>query len=270
VFTELHLKVLRAMLASPSRRGSRAIAGDVGIGVNKTQGIINNLKDLGMIESKRVRDLDGTVRGEISFTELGYRAAAVDKATIDNSSLIDSSYLLKYTEYIDEVDKEKAHMTYFEFAEDREEAARRERERKHREKQEAQEKKAEERRMKKRDKNNPSSWTITDTAFEFAEQMHKLWHVKPWRVTTSRFRVALAKAQAEFGTSGPIEKVMIDLYFKQIKHNTSITDPEHVWKRFIAQYGSLMIEAERQMVTPDDIQQAKEKSMKSRGRLRDV
>jgi len=60
------------------------------------------------------------------------------------------------------------------------------------------------------------------------------------------------------------------LYFQQIKHNTQINDPEHIWKRFIQQYYSLMVEAQRLMITPEDVKRAKEKSMKSRERLRDV
>jgi hypothetical protein len=271
VFTAVHLKVLKAMLYSPSGRGSKAIAGDVGLGINKTQGIINNLRDWGYIKTVRYRDpMSKTFKARIEMTKDGLYAAALDKVPLGNSSLIDSSYIYKYTEYIGYADTKDKVMTYFEFEEDREEAMRRAREEKRRAREEAQAKKAEEQRMKKRDKADPSKWTLTDTAFEFADQMHKLWHVKPWRVTTSRFRIALAKAQAEFGTNGAIEKVMIDLYFQQIKHNTKINDPEHIWRRFIAQYGSLQIEAERLMITPEDIQRAKEKSMKSRMRLRDV
>ena len=86
MFTAVHLKVLKAMLYSPAGRGSKVIAGDVGLGINKTQGIINNLRDFGMIETRRVRDPNGTIRGEITFTELGYRAAAIDKTTADDSS----------------------------------------------------------------------------------------------------------------------------------------------------------------------------------------
>jgi len=275
LFTAVHLKVLKAMLYSPAGRGSKVIAGDVGLGINKTQGIINNLRDFGMIETRRVRDPNGTIRGEITFTELGYRAAAIDKTTADDSSHLitnnrsDSSHVIQLTEYLGYAEKGKARMDYFEFEEDRLAAAEKARAEKHRAKEEANAKKAEAQRMKKRD-TDPAKWTITDTAFEFAEQMHQIWHVKPWKVTTSRFRVALANSRNEHGTTGPIEKVMIDLYFQQIKHNTQINDPEHIWKRFIQQYYSLMVEAQRLMITPEDVKRAKEKSMKSRERLRDV
>ena len=145
--------------------------------------------------------------------------------------------------------------------EDIEKARQRAREAKYREKEEAKEQKNAV-RMQKRS-GDPANWSITDTAFEFANRMHELWHVKPWAVTTSRFRIALAKAQSEHGTNGTLEKIMIDLYFQQIKHDKSIDDPEHIWKRFIQQFAGLKIQAERLMVTPEDIETEKVKSEKS-------
>ncbi len=152
--------------------------------------------------------------------------------------------------------------------EDIEKARQRAREAKYREKEEAKAKKNEI-RMQKRS-GDPANWSVTDTAFEFANRMHELWHVKPWSVTTSRFRIALANAQSDHGTNGTIEKIMIDLYFQQIKHDTSINDPEHIWKRFIQQFAGLKIQAERLMVTPEDIETEKVKAEKSWDWVNDV
>ena len=145
--------------------------------------------------------------------------------------------------------------------EDIDQARQRAREAKFREKEEAAAKKVES-WIKKRSI-DPAKWSVTDTAFEFANRMHELWHVKPWSVSKSRFRIALAQAQSTHGTNGTIEKIMIDLYFQQIKHDKSIDDPEHVWKRFIQQFAGLKIQAERLMVTPEDIETEKVKSEKS-------
>lgn len=123
-------------------------------------------------------------------------------------------------------------------------------------------KKRYEQRMQRRS-GDPSNWSVTDTAFEFANGMHELWHVKPWSVTTSRFRIALADARSTHGTTGDVEKLMIDLYFKQIKHDTKIDDPEIIWKRFIMQFNGLKIQAERFMVTPEDMKHEKELARKS-------
>ena len=123
-------------------------------------------------------------------------------------------------------------------------------------------KKKYEQRMQRRS-GDPSNWSVTDTAFEFANIMHELWHVKPWSVTTSRFRIALADARSTYDTTGDVEKVMIDLYFKQIKHDTKINDPEIIWKRFIMQFNGLKIQAKRIMVTPEDMEREKELARKS-------
>jgi hypothetical protein len=80
----------------------------------------------------------------------------------------------------------------------------------------------------------------------------------------------LAKAQSEHGTNGTLEKMMIDLYFQQIKHDTAINDPEHIWKRFIQQFAGLKIQAERLMVTPEDIETEKVKAEKSWDWVNDV
>jgi hypothetical protein len=64
--------------------------------------------------------------------------------------------------------------------------------------------------------------------------------------------------------------MMIDLYFQQIKHDTAINDPEHIWKRFIQQFAGLKIQAERLMVTPEDIETEKVKAEKSWDWVNDV
>ena len=56
---------------------------------------------------------------------------------------------------------------------------------------------------------------------------------------------------------------MMDLYFKQIAHETAIDNPEHIWRRFIQQFGALAIDVKRSMVTDEDIQNAKVKAAKS-------
>ena len=199
-------------------------------------------------------------------------AVLIQHTTLYSLLSTNSLYSKKQTEYIGGPDE-----TYQEYdlkigasvddfpasydPEDIEKARQRAREAKYREKEEAKEQKNAV-RMQKRS-GDPANWSITDTAFEFANRMHELWHVKPWAVTTSRFRIALAKAQSEHGTNGTLEKMMIDIYFQQIKHDKSIDDPEHIWKRFIQQFAGLKIQAERLMVTPEDIETEKVKSEKS-------
>lgn len=236
---------------------------------------LRELRETGLIMTRKEM-INGHIM-TVSFVVEPDSWALETRLLIQQSSLYsllstNSLYSKKQTEYIGGPDE-----TYQEYdlkigasvddfpasydPEDVEQARQRSREAKYREKEEAKEKKNAV-RMQKRS-GDPANWSITDTAFEFANRMHELWHVKPWAVTTSRFRIALAKAQSEHGTNGTLEKMMIDLYFQQIQHDKSIDDPEHIWKRFIQQFAGLKIQAERLMVTPEDIETEKVKSEKS-------
>ena len=236
---------------------------------------LRELRELGLIETKKVR-INGRIMTVSNVVDAYYWTAETG-ALLQQSPLYsllstNSLYSKKQTEYIggpDETYQEyelKIGVSVDDFPasydpEDVEQARQRARQDKYREKEEAKEQKNKI-RMQKRS-GDPANWSITDTAFEFANRMHELWHVKPWAVTTSRFRIALAKAQSEHGTNGTLEKMMIDLYFQQIQHDKSIDDPEHIWKRFIQQFAGLKIQAERLMVTPEDIETEKVKSEKS-------
>jgi len=243
---------------------------------------LRELRELGLIETKKVR-INGRIMTVSNVVDAYYWTAetgALLQHTPLNSLLSTNSlFSKKQTEYIGGPDESyqeydlKIGASVDDFPasydpEDIEKARQRARDAKHREKEEVKAKKNEI-RMQKRS-GDPANWSITDTAFEFANRMHELWHVKPWAVTTSRFRIALAKAQSEHGTNGTLEKIMIDLYFQQIKHDTAINDPEHIWKRFIQQFAGLKIQAERLMVTPEDIETEKVKAEKSWDWVTDV
>jgi len=149
-------------------------------------------------------------------------------------------------------------LEYYETEEERLEAKRKHDQRKHEEKMEAYEARRQD-RMVKRDRANAAGWSSTDSAFEFAEQMHNLWHIQPWEVTRSRFRYALDAKRKEYNTDGTVEAVMMELYFSKLKHDTKISDPEKVWKMFIVQFSNLLTEAQRVMVTPEDVIAEKDK-----------
>lgn len=122
-------------------------------------------------------------------------------------------------------------------------------------------------RMKKRDDSKREEWTATDSGFEFAERMHSLWHVAPWKVTQSRFIYALDTKRSEYNTNGVVECQMMDIYFGKLKHNTKINDPEFIWKMFIKEFGSLVVQAQRQNITADQFETERELSKKSRSIL---
>jgi hypothetical protein len=165
--------------------------------------------------------------------------------------------------------REGDRMEYFEDEDERLEAQRKWREKQHKEKLEAHERRRQT-QMARRNPANAHAWTTTDSSFEFAEQMHTIWHIQPWKVTRSRFRFALAEKRKEYNTDGSIERVMMSLFFDSIRHDTKLSDPELVWKRFIMNFENLLTEARRTMVTPEDIAEERELYSKTRDWLDDV
>lgn len=142
---------------------------------------------------------------------------------------------------------------------DIEEHAARHRERKHKQKIETLENRDQE-RMRHRDETNPASWTVTDSSFEFADRMHLLWHVAPWKVTTSDFRYALSSKRDAFNTTGDIEAKMMDIFFAKIQHDKRINNPDLIWKRFIKEFDSLLTQVKRESATPEEIESEKKRA----------
>jgi hypothetical protein len=168
-----------------------------------------------------------------------------------------------------ETSSREAHVEYYETEEERLEAQRKHYARKQAEKTEANQKRVSE-NMVRRSELNAANWSVTDSTFEFANQMHGIFHIAPWQVTRSRFRYALANKRAEFGTTGDVEIVMMRLYFDSIRHDTQLSDPEMVWKRFITQFALLLEKAKQSMVTEEQVEEIKQEVDKSRDWLRNV
>lgn len=96
-------------------------------------------------------------------------------------------------------------------------------------------------------------WTASDMTFEFARRVQDMWHMPPWRVGNSRFAFAFADFQKKYDTTPEIELKLIDMFFGKYAHETSLNDPEKLWRMFIYQAPSMIEEARRSIVTPDDI-----------------
>ena len=110
---------------------------------------------------------------------------------------------------------------------------------------------------------SPALWSADKSSTEFVRRLEDMWHVKPWTVAKSRFKIAFANARKTHGTDGELELLMMDRYFSQLAHETHINDPEHIWKRFISQFGSLAIDCRRANVTDEDLETAKVSAEKS-------
>lgn len=110
---------------------------------------------------------------------------------------------------------------------------------------------------------SPALWSADKSSTEFVRRLEDMWHVKPWTVAKSRFKIAFANARKAHGTDGELELLMMDRYFSQLAHETHINDPEHIWKRFVSQFGSLAIDCRRASVTDEDLETAKVSAEKS-------
>ena len=113
----------------------------------------------------------------------------------------------------------------------------------------------------------PINWNTSDSAHEFARRMEGLWHVQPWLTARTRFKGALAQARKVHGTDGELEVKMMDRFFAGLEHNKSINDPEIIWKLFIRDFASLLLDVQRSTVTVDDIEEAKQLSDKQWGKF---
>lgn len=108
------------------------------------------------------------------------------------------------------------------------------------------------RRMLKRHAKSMKDWTATDSSFEFAEQMHRLWDVPPWRVTQSRLAPAISACRLKYDTDGELEYFMIEKFFKELvarKNAIGALSGELCWKFFIQSFPRLAAWAKIQAPT---------------------
>ena len=227
---------------------------------------LRELREVGLIATSRQ-----LVNGK--FVTQSYLSGSPEKELLLQQNMLNSNKSLIAYSFNSKPNSEQSsrevNVEYFESEDERLEAQRKWREKKHAEKMEAHEFRRQD-KMLRRNPANASGWSPTDSSFEFAEQMHNLWHIQPWQVTRSRFRYALADKRKEYNTDGALELQMMALFFSQIKHDTKLNDPEIVWKRFILQFHNLLTEVQRSSVTPEKMEAIKEKSTRSLDWMNDV
>jgi len=272
VITARALGILEEIVMNPDHGGAKGLSEKVGEGKFAIQNAISELRSAGLVETITHRMANGRTVSILRPTEDGNQVLVTRFHTMQrqlNSYLYIDTYSINNKPNSESSSREEENVEYYDSEEERSEAKRKFRERQVAEKAEAHEKRTSE-RMQVRDSKTPVDWSTTDSTFEFANQMHELWHVQPWKVTRSRFRFALSDKRAEYGTDGEMEQKMMKIYFSALKHDTKMTDPEIIWKRFIVQFGNLLEEAKRQSVTLEDVEVVREKAkIRNRG-LMDV
>jgi len=96
----------------------------------------------------------------------------------------------------------------------------------------------------------------------FVERVNTTWGLAPWRITGSRFLIALNEARRTYGTTGEIEEEMINIFFNQLKINKE-TDSNKLWMLFIKNFSALASQAVVRIQTPDKMAIAKQQAEES-------
>ena len=96
----------------------------------------------------------------------------------------------------------------------------------------------------------------------FVERVNTTWGLAPWRITGSRFLIALNTARRTYGTTGVIEEEMINIFFTQLKINKE-TDSNRLWLLFIKNFSALASQAAVRIQTPDKLEVAQQQSDES-------
>ena len=275
VITARAIGVLEEILIDPHHGGAKGLSKRLGEGKDAIQAAITLLRTVGYVETVSQRLSNGRLVKNLRVTEAGNQFLEIRTYTLQsklnpNSNLIldISTDLLSYKPNSNAEEKVEYEDTpMYVDPEDMDAFREKQRVRKHKDKLEKHDARAVE-RMKHRDHALPEKWSVTDSTFEFAERMHNLWHVEPWKVTRSRFRFAFNDKRNEYGTTGVIERQMMEKFFNKIKHDKRINNPELIWKKFIVEFGDLLTQVNRDNVTPEQFEAEVARSQKSRSKFR--
>lgn len=254
------IAVLEEIALTPAHGAARGISKKLEEGRDAIQTSINNLRKAGYLETITILMKNGRMVKDIRITVAGNQF--LETRTYTLLSKLNSNLLLNVNSYLylpnSETDsrKGKPEMEYYESPEEENLARQKHEAAKAQEKVEAYNRRKE-KRMARRDPRNSDTWSVTDSSFEFANQMHNIFHIAPFKLTESKLRFALAKKRQAHGTNGTLEMKMMEIFFSKIVHDKTITDPNKVWALFIYQFASLLEQAKQSIVTPEDIETAK-------------
>jgi len=227
---------------------------------------LRELRTAGLIETKKTR-INGRIITVSQLVETDYWAPETRlllQQTQLNSNLNIDAYSYKILKRLPSGAREEENVDYEVDVEYEKELKRRAEKKRQEEYAELKAMKAS-RTIEELRSKEPVDWNASDSAHEFARRMEGLWYVKPWLTARTRFKGALAQARKVHGTNGELEVKMMDRFFAGLEHNKKINDPEIIWKLFIRDFGSILLDVQRSTVTVDDIEEAKQLSDKQWG-----
>lgn len=245
---------------------------------------LKELRDSGFIETTKAH-IDGRIVQYSRVTESGYKSLETrllsslamqnsNNSVIANSLVSKPSTPNESVEEFNTVEIEVDRMGY-EFFEktssmDRDENLRERAKDENRKKSDYQAQKDAKRQERWINRNDVprEDWTSADIGYEFADRIFKIWHIKPWSVTASRFIPALATQRRKHDTNGAIEYVILDLFFDSTDFE-KYDDAEQIWKLFIHRFPSFVLQAKSTMVAPRDEEEAARLRAKALAKLGD-
>jgi biotin operon repressor len=107
-----------------------------------------------------------------------------------------------------------------------------------------------------------SKLSTNHTLTLFVDRINSTWGLAPWRISGSRFLIALNTARRKYATDGVIEEEMINIFFTQLKI-TKQTDSNLLWMLFIKNFSALASQAKLRIQTPDKLEVAQQQSDES-------
>jgi CTP-dependent riboflavin kinase len=110
-------------------------------------------------------------------------------------------------------------------------------------------------RLVTRSNRQPQDWNVNQSALEFEQRIADMWNIKPWKLSGSKFYIALASCRKKFDTNGLIELEMMNLFFTQLKLNKQ-TDGDKLWKLYISRFSELSAQARLRITSPDNMARA--------------
>lgn len=265
--------VLEELALNGSRGAAKALSEGLGEGRDAIQAALTELREVGYIETE-TQKIRGRIISQINITATGYQFLESRTQLLLNR--LNSTYIHIANSFNSKPNNDSRIVNVSEGNEKMEwidpddlpGVIEKHNKRKHKEKIEAKEKLHSD-RMQKRN-GNPALWSVTDSAFEFAAQMHNVFHIAPWSMTQSEFRFALSNKRDEYGTKGDTEKIMFELFFDSIRHDTRYSNPNIIWKMFIKRFNVLLEAANSAMLDEEALIIEKNKAAKSREWLDDV
>lgn len=268
MITARAIGVLEEIALSGSTGGARGLSQFLGEGRDAIQSAINELKDLGYLETITNRLQNGAVFSTIQITESGNRflvsRSHILLSQLNSYLILDTNSINKQTKSTEQVREDYTNVVdikigasimdgdVFPDYDNLEEYREKMMAKKKAEYAAAKTKQREEKYVTRLNRSK-AAWSPSDSAFEFGYRVNQLWHVPEWRVGTSRFAFALAEFRKKYDTDGELECILMDMFFDTIRHEKSINDGEMIWKMFIKRAPGLVEQARASMFSTEEL-----------------